>query len=108
MRVNEDRISLLVERASKVAGDMQKATAGKQPADGAGTNVASLQGIANMLTDLSGDIVRRRQAMSRFEVALERISTLKVRSATQLIEQGDWKKLCAELQSVAEEALRPE
>ncbi len=107
MAMTDDRVMLLVEKATKAAADMRRTVEGKPPEQNLGTNAASLSVLAAMLSDLSADVVQRRDRDRDHEAALSRIANLKVRGAAELIEQGNWKKLASELQAIAQEAVKP-
>lgn len=106
MSAGEARIELLVARANRIAGDITRTISGRTAREGVGTSVGSLASVATMLTDLSADVLARREREAHHDAALRRIAELKVRDAVALMERHDWKQLCAELQAIAEEALR--
>lgn len=101
-------VDTLIQTASSATSVLKQATSGKAAEDHAETNVRTLQQLTELLEGLSGELASRRRAGDRLETALDRIATLKVRSASELIEQGKWKKLAEELQAIAQNALNPE
>ena len=100
-------VDALIHTAASATTVLKQVTSGKAADDQAGTNVRTLQQLTEILERMSGELSNRR-ASGRFETALERIAALKVRSASELIEQGKWKKLAEELQAIAQSALNPD
>lgn len=107
MQVGTMSVEALIHTASSATTVLKQVTSGKAAEDHAGTTVRTLQQLTEILERMMGELSNRR-ASDRFETALERIAALKVRSASELIEQGKWKKLAEELQSIAQSALNPE
>ena len=104
INVSEDR---LLELAGQAASRMKQASEGKDAKHVTRSDAGSIGAVAAMLETLVAALVERRAEDRRRTTALERIANLRVRSAVELLEKRDWKKLSAELQAIAEEALAP-
>ena len=100
-------VDALIHSASSATTVLKQVTSGKAAEDHAETNVRTLQQLTEILERMTGELTSRR-ASDRFQTALDRIAHLKVRSASELIEQGKWKKLADELQAIAQSALNPD
>lgn len=107
MQAGTMSVEALIHTAASATTVLKQVTSGKAADDQAGTNVRTLQQLTEILERMTGELSNRR-ANDRFGAALERIAGLQVRSAGELIEQGKWKKLAEELQSIAQSALNPE
>lgn len=108
MQAGTMSVDALIQTAASATSVLKQVISGKAEEDHAETNVRTLQQLTNILERLSGELTSRHRTGGRHETALERIAELKVRSASELIEQGKWKKLAEELQSIAQSALNPE
>ena len=97
-------INELASQAAQAAEKMRHVESGKVPEAPLNSNAASLVAVANILTALS-DYARQRNGNIEWATkALDRMANLEVRRAKQLVQDGEWKKLCEELQSLAQEA----
>ena len=101
-------VEALIHSASNATHVLRQVTSGKAADTQAGTNVRTLQQLGEILERMAAELSERRRAGARHQAALDRIATLKVRSAGELIEQGRWKKLAEELQAIAQSAIDPE
>ncbi len=101
--VNEDK---LFEFATGAAVKMREAVRGHSKEAVAHATAGSLDAIASMLEALTTDIKRRRAQHARLVTALRRIADLEIRSAGELLERGDWKRIAGELQAIANEAIQ--
>lgn len=98
-------VEALIHAASNATSVLKQVTSGKQADASAGTNVRTLQQLTEILERMATELAQRRRVDHRHEAVLERIASLEVRGAGELIEQGKWKKLAEELQSAAQSAI---
>jgi len=96
-------VDALLETASTAITALQAAAQGKEPEDPANTDVSTLLALSRLIEGLVADLQCHRAEQARLLRLLGRISALEVRGAQELIEAGNWKKLCAELQAIAEQ-----
>ena len=103
--MNEDRLGALVSAAAKTAEGMGKVAADKPDLTPLKSDAHTFRGIARMLASLSTEARTTSELCAQQRRVLQRIAMLEVRGATELIERGDWKKVVAELQAIAQDAL---
>lgn len=101
----EERLKALVAAAGEAAAGMGKVAADKPDQAPVQTDARTFRGLVAMLNGLSEEARQRDERVCGLTAKLHRIARLEVRDAAQLIERGDWKKLTAELQAIAEEAV---
>jgi len=101
----EDRLNALVAAAAEAARGMGEVAGSKPNETPLHSDARTFRGLATMLTGLAEEANRREQKLSALNAMLRRIANLEVRGATELLERGDWKRITAELQAIAQEAL---
>ncbi|HEU0066959.1 MAG TPA: hypothetical protein VFQ57_06935 [Sphingomonas sp.] len=106
--MTNENVTALIATASSAATVLRQVTTGKGAEDHAETNVRTLTQLTEIVESLAAQLKERQKSGDRLEVALQRVAGLKVRSANELVEQGNWKKLAGELQSIAQSALESE
>jgi hypothetical protein len=95
----------LADHAARAAEQMSKVARGKAPDAPTHSTAGTFASIATILSGLSTYTINHGRIQQVAVHALHRIANLEVRGAAELIEQENWKKLCIELQAVAEDAL---
>ena len=100
-----EKLKQVAKRAAETAEGMKEVATGKPPEAATHSNAASFAAIANMLSTLSHFTLHGIGSFEGLISAVRRIANLQVRGAAELIEQENWKKLCMELQAVAQDAL---
>lgn len=95
------RFDSLLTTAGTAINAMHSAVDGKAANDSAATTVGTLVALAELIDGLIAELKQSRASEQRLAGLLERIATVQVRSAAGLIEAGNWKKLCGELQEIA-------
>lgn len=105
MQAETTRLNALVAAAQEAAKGMGAAAGRKPNETELKSDARTFRGLATMLNGLSEEANRREEKLCTLSAKLHRIAGLEVRGAAELIERGDWKKLCAELQAIAQEAL---
>lgn len=100
-------VSELIETAKRVAIGMIKVAATKPNDYPLQSNAETFRGAANLMSALSLEVTRTEERTAELLGKLQRIADLKVRGAAEAVQNGDWKFLVEELQSVAQEALTP-
>jgi len=100
-----ETLKKVARHAAETAEGIRKVATGKSPETATHSNAESFAAIANMLSTLSHFTLHGIGSFEVLITAVRRISDLQVRGASELIEQENWKKLCMELQAVAQDAL---
>lgn len=103
--VENAKTSQALELAELAVARMKEASSGKPPETITETNAQTFANLAEIMDSLVGIARQRAEERSAMRKALERIAALDVRSVSELLEQGNWKKLVSELQSIAQDTL---
>ncbi len=101
-------IEQLLATAAQAGASMKESLAGRPLTDMVNTNIATLAGLIQLIDGLAGHVQARRATADVRDMALSRIANLGIRGGTELVEQGNWRKIAGELQAIAESALRDE
>ena len=94
----------LIDRARTTARQMAKAAAGRETTVNAEMPLSLFFDISKMLEQLA-DAATLPSRPDRETAALRRIAELDIRSGSELLELGAWKRIASELQAIAQEAL---
>ena len=101
----KDRAEALVNAAREAARGMGRIAADKPDDALLKTNAHTLRSVAGILTGLATEMGRIAPPAEKMARALDRIASLQVRGAAELLEHSDWKKIASELQAIAQDAL---
>ena len=101
----ENRLNALAAAAAEAARGMGEVAGSKPNETPLHSDARTFRGLATMLTGLAEEARLREQQLSTLGASLRRIANLEVRGAAELLERGDWKRITAELQAIAQEAL---
>ena len=105
MTIDREKVAEVINLAERAVRGMKEACGGKPPETITETNAKTFANLAGIMENLV-TVTRQDQAdRTRMLGALERIANLKVRSATELLEQKNWQKLLTEVQAIAQETL---
>lgn len=103
--LDRDKVDELIKLADRAVKGMKEASDGKEPDAVTETNAKTFANLASIMENLI-TVARRDQASrSQMAAALDRIANLKVRSASELLEQKRWEKLLTEVQAIAQDAV---
>lgn len=95
----------VMETAARAMQALTEATHGKEVEASAGTTVGTLRQLNDLIGSLTAQLTVSIAIQREQTQALDRIASLKIRSAQQRFESGDWKSVTAELQSIATDML---
>lgn len=103
--VEQAKVDELIMQADRAVKGMRAASDGKPPETLTETNASTFAALAVLMEQLVTLAKRDRAENKRMAEALDRVATLRVRSAAQLIEQRNWHKIMTEVQAVAQDAI---
>lgn len=95
----------LVDRAKIISRQMAEAASGREQTANAQMPLDLFITISDVLGRLAIEVEGHKILPSIETRALTRIADLDIRGATELLELGAWKRIAAELQTIAQETL---
>ncbi len=103
--IAKEKVAEVIALAERAVAEMKEASEGKPPETVTETNAQTFANLAGIMESLVGVERKDQVAREKMTSALDRIANLKVRSATELLEQKNWERLLAEVQAIAQDAL---
>lgn len=100
-----DAAAALRRAARETAIGLGAVAEGKAEAHPLESDAKTFKGIARILDGLNAQIEERDATIKTLLGMHQRIADLRVRGATELLEQQNWRKIATELQAIAQEAI---